>query len=82
MRRALATLLVDTHSTRYAIARRYMIRLRRDDFEDPHELAKFAATCGITLQEFRDQFEGVIASEPPPLLIAPLAAAPSSTRTS
>ena len=38
--------LVDTHSTRYAIARRYMIRLRRDDFEDPHELAKFAATCG------------------------------------
>ena len=38
--------LVDTHSTRYAIARRYMIRLRRDDFEDPHELAKFAATVG------------------------------------
>jgi 6-phosphofructokinase 1 len=74
--------LVDTHSTRYAIARRYMIRLRRDDFEDPHELAKFAATCGITLQEFRDQFEDVIASEPPPLLIAPLAAAPASTRTS
>jgi 6-phosphofructokinase len=70
--------LVDTHSTRYAIARRYMIRLRRDDFEDPHELAKFAATCGITLQEFRDQFEGVIANEPPPLQIAPLAAAPSS----
>ena len=27
--------LVDIHSTRYAIARRYMIRLRRDDFEDP-----------------------------------------------
>ena len=27
--------MVDVHSTRYAIARRYMIRLRRDDFEDP-----------------------------------------------
>ena len=27
--------MVDIHSTRYAIARRYMIRLRRDDFEDP-----------------------------------------------
>ena len=39
--------LVDIHSTRYAIARRYMIRLRRDDFEDPHELAKFAATAGL-----------------------------------
>ena len=38
--------LVNINSTRYAIARRYMIRLRRDDFEDPHELAKFAATAG------------------------------------
>src|SRR4030095_5445082 len=33
--------VVDVHSTRYAIARRYMIRLRRDDFNDPHELARF-----------------------------------------
>ena len=64
--------LVDIHSTRYAIARRYMIRLRRDDFEDPHELAKFAATCGITLQEFRQQFEGVIVREPPPFRVSPL----------
>jgi ATP-dependent phosphofructokinase / diphosphate-dependent phosphofructokinase len=58
---------VDTHSTRYAIARRYMIRLRRDDFQDPHELAKFAATCGISLQEFRNEFEYLIQDEPPPL---------------
>jgi 6-phosphofructokinase 1 len=64
--------LVDIRSTRYAIARRYMIRLRRDDFDDPHELAKFAATCGITLQEFREQFEYLIASEPPPLQVLPL----------
>ena len=35
--------MVDIHSDRYMIARRYMLRLRRDDFEDPHELAKFAA---------------------------------------
>jgi 6-phosphofructokinase 1 len=59
--------LVDTHSTRYAIARRYMIRLRRDDFQDPHELAKFAATCGISLQEFRNEFEYLIQDEAPPL---------------
>ncbi len=59
--------LVDIHSARYAIARRYMIRLRRDDFEDPHELAKFAATAGMTLQEFREQFEYLIGYEPPPL---------------
>ena len=58
--------LVDTHSTRYAIARRYMIRLRRDDFEDPHELAKFAATVGISLDEFRRQFEYLVEQEPPP----------------
>jgi 6-phosphofructokinase 1 len=60
---------VDVHSTRYAIARRYMIRLRRDDFEDPHELAKFAATAGLSLQEFRDEFEYLIQGEPPPLVI-------------
>ena len=31
--------LVDVDSTRYSIARRYMIRLRRDDFERPEALA-------------------------------------------
>ncbi len=59
--------LVDIKSTRYAIARRYMIRLRRDDFEDPHELARFAATCGMTLAEFRAEFEYLVHDEPPPL---------------
>jgi 6-phosphofructokinase 1 len=59
--------LVDVHSTRYAIARRYMIRLRRDDFNDPHELAKFAATAGLSLQEFRREFEYLVQYEPPPL---------------
>ncbi|MBW8862893.1 MAG: 6-phosphofructokinase [Acidobacteria bacterium] len=59
--------LVDTHSTRYAIARRYMIRLRRDDFDDPHELAKFAATVGMSLDDFRKQFEYLVDQEPPPL---------------
>jgi 6-phosphofructokinase 1 len=61
--------LVDIHSTRYAIARRYMIRLRRDDFEDPHELAKFAATCGMSLAEFREEFAYLIESEPPALVL-------------
>ncbi|MBI4473625.1 MAG: 6-phosphofructokinase [Acidobacteria bacterium] len=61
--------LVNIHSTRYAIARRYMIRLRRDDFDDPHELAKFAATVHMSIEDFRQQFEDLIAYEPPPLLI-------------
>jgi 6-phosphofructokinase len=59
--------LVDINSTRYAIARRYMIRLRRDDFEDPHELARFAATCGMHLPDFRAEFEYLVQDEPPAL---------------
>jgi len=61
--------MVNIHSTRYGIARRYMIRLRRDDFEDPHELAKFAATAGMSLEEFRGEFEYLIEAEPPRLVI-------------
>jgi ATP-dependent phosphofructokinase / diphosphate-dependent phosphofructokinase len=58
--------LADIHSTRYAIARRYMLRLRRDDFEDPHELAKFAATAGIPIEQFIEEFQPLVANEPPP----------------
>ncbi|MBM3266965.1 MAG: 6-phosphofructokinase [Candidatus Sericytochromatia bacterium] len=61
--------LVDINSTRYAIARRYMIRLRRDDFDDPHELAKFAATAGMNLEQFRAEFEPLVLAEPAPLRI-------------
>jgi 6-phosphofructokinase 1 len=65
---------VDIHTARYAIARRYMIRLRRDDFEDPHELARFAATAHLSLQDFRSQFEYLVQDEPPPLdLMTPVA---------
>jgi 6-phosphofructokinase 1 len=60
--------LVDTSSTRYAIARRYMIRLRRDDFEDPYTLAKLATTVGLSEREFRRQFEHLVEAEPPPLV--------------
>jgi 6-phosphofructokinase 1 len=63
--------LLDIHSTRYSIARRYMIRLRRDDFEDPKELARFAAAANMSVEEFRREFEYLVASEPPPLVIDP-----------
>jgi 6-phosphofructokinase 1 len=33
-----------------------MIRLRKDDFDDPHELAKYAATANLSLDKFREQF--------------------------
>jgi 6-phosphofructokinase len=63
------TRVVDVGSTRYAIARRYMIRLRKDDFDDPHELAKLAATARLSEEEFRRRFEYLVATEPPPLVI-------------
>ena len=59
--------MVDIHSTRYAIARRYMIRLRKDDFEDPEILENLAGSCGLSIQAFRDRFEDVCDGELPPL---------------
>ncbi len=59
--------MVDIASDRYKIARRYMIRLRRDDFEDPHALAKFAATAHVTLDQFKQDFEHLVEVEPPPV---------------
>jgi ATP-dependent phosphofructokinase / diphosphate-dependent phosphofructokinase len=64
-----AVRLVDVASTRYAIARRYMIRLRRDDIDDPHEVAKLAKSANLTAEEFRREFEYLVASEPPPLMM-------------
>jgi len=48
--------MVDVGSEYYYIARRYMIRLNKADFDDHHELAKYAATCGVSLQDFRNKF--------------------------
>jgi ATP-dependent phosphofructokinase / diphosphate-dependent phosphofructokinase len=59
--------LVNIHSERYAIGRSYMIRLKREDFQDPHETAKLAATCGLSIPEFRQEFEYLMAQEPPRL---------------
>jgi 6-phosphofructokinase 1 len=76
--------MVDLRSTRYAIARRYMIRLRRDDFQDPHELAKLAATCGFSPEEFSREFAYLVEDEPPALVLedmpAEAAARPPAAR--
>jgi 6-phosphofructokinase 1 len=61
--------MVDIHSTRYGIARRYMIRLRRDDFEQPEELAKIARTAGLSSEDFRREFGYLVEQEPEPLAI-------------
>jgi 6-phosphofructokinase 1 len=51
--------LVDTSSEQYQIARRYMVRLRREDVEDPHLLAGLASVVAKTPEEFRAQFDYV-----------------------
>jgi 6-phosphofructokinase len=61
--------MVDIKSTRYAIARRYMIRLRRDDFEEPSVLTMFGSVCNPkkSAEEFKREFGYVVESEAPPL---------------
>jgi 6-phosphofructokinase 1 len=54
--------MVDVDSESYYTANRYMIRLRKEDFNDPHELARYAATANISLEEFRKQFYYLVES--------------------
>ncbi len=63
--------MVDIDSDRYMIARRYMIRLRKDDFDDPSELAKLASVLGITIEEFQAQFAYLVEREPVPRAFFP-----------
>jgi hypothetical protein len=46
-----------------------MIRLRRDDLDDSREVARLAATAHLSEEEFRKQFEYLVADEPPPLAV-------------
>jgi transcriptional regulator GlxA family with amidase domain len=46
-----------------------MIRLRRDDFQNPQKLAALAKSANLSPEEFRREFESVVANEPPPLAI-------------
>jgi 6-phosphofructokinase len=59
--------LVDVTSTRYSIARRYMIRLRKDDFAVAENLATVAKAAGLTPEAFRSQFEYLTENEIEPL---------------
>lgn len=61
---------VDIDTESYKIARRYMTRLRKDDFASNEIIAQFAETAGLSNDEFRAQFEYVVAREAPPLSYA------------
>ncbi len=59
--------MVDTDTEHYKIARRYMLRLRRDDFEDAAEIANYASIAKLSPAEFRQRFEYLVHDEAPPL---------------
>ncbi|HLH74426.1 MAG TPA: diphosphate--fructose-6-phosphate 1-phosphotransferase [Chloroflexota bacterium] len=59
--------LVDIDSEQYKIARRYMVRLRRDDFTDEIALARLAAVAGCDPATFRERFAYLVENEAPPL---------------
>jgi 6-phosphofructokinase 1 len=56
--------LVDVDSDRYKIARSFMLRLKRQDFDQPEELARFAAAARLTPETFRAQFHHLVKDEP------------------
>jgi len=43
--------LVDIDTESYKIARRYMLRLRKDDFDNPDQVAKLAKTLGLSVDD-------------------------------
>lgn len=55
--------MVDPASESFYIARKYMLRLNQADFDDPHELAKLAATIGVSIEKFRELFGYVIQND-------------------
>jgi ATP-dependent phosphofructokinase / diphosphate-dependent phosphofructokinase len=48
--------LVNVQSTSYRVAREYMIRLDRQDLEEPERLGPIAAAAGLTPGGFRDRY--------------------------
>jgi ATP-dependent phosphofructokinase / diphosphate-dependent phosphofructokinase len=58
--------MVDVKSDRYMIARRYMLRLRDDDFADAALLGKLAATLHMSALEFEQRFRYLCQHEPMP----------------
>jgi 6-phosphofructokinase len=55
--------MVDPGSESFYIARKYMLRLNKTDFDDPHELAKLADTAHIPIEEFREKFYYLIEND-------------------
>lgn len=57
-RTRIRTVNIDSYS--YSVARAYMIRLERNDFDSPAALATLAAGAKMTPQEFKARYEPVV----------------------
>lgn len=55
--------LVDINSEHYKVAREYMIRLEREDLENPEMLSKLAEAAKMTPEEFKKKFAHVVGLE-------------------
>ena len=62
---------VDAKSERYRVARQYMVRLSKNDFSDPHALARIAAVAKMSPDAFRERFEYVVQNDPEPINLIP-----------
>jgi 6-phosphofructokinase 1 len=69
--------MVNTNTDRYKIARTYMLRLKREDFDDAHELAKLAAATGISPERFRAEFGYLVDGDQRPSMSPFMAAKPA-----
>ncbi len=63
--------MVDISSDRYMIARRYMVRLRRDDFDDGQMLASLATVVKLPIEGFEGEFKYLVEQEPLPRIFFP-----------
>ena len=48
--------LVNVESSSYRVAREYMIRLDREDVEDPEKLRPIAEAAGVSPEAFHDRY--------------------------
>jgi 6-phosphofructokinase 1 len=60
---------VDVASEKFRVARQYMVRLNKSDFDDPHELARIADIAKMTSDEFRNEFHYLVETEADPITL-------------
>ncbi len=70
--------MVDIESDTYKIARSYMLRLKKEDFEDTTELTRLAGAANLSPEDFRKQFRSLVAQEPGPMSLHRISARPAA----